>query len=178
MSDWKLILPYTNSTIIENSITNALNVCDRLIIVTGYRAEELSSLVKRPPKVLTIENRNFKRGMFSSIQTGAALVGTEWFFITMGDMPDITENIYKILLEARDIGSKDFDIIRPMYQGRRGHPVLMHKRTLQTIIREPVSSEMKKVLLHHRVLDIEMNIPQTFRDIDTPEEYKQILKTI
>ena len=176
MGNWKLILPYKNSTIIENSIVNAVNVCTRIILVTGYRGDELAELVEQIPQVLTIRNENYRKGMFSSIQTGVKMVESEWFFITMGDMPDIEGDIFKDLIKTRDDNPGRFDIFRPIYNGKRGHPVLLNKTTIQTIITEPVSSEMKNVFLHHRVMDIEMNVSSTFRDIDTPEEYRQIYR--
>ena len=174
MGKWKLILPYKNSTIIENSIKNAAEVCTRIIVVTGYRGSELKDLVEQTPHVLTIRNKNYQNGMFSSIQTGVKLVESEWFFITMGDMPDINKDIFNSLLEVMNKNPGGFDIIRPTYKGKRGHPVLFNRNTIQTIISEPHSSEMKNVFLHHRVMDIEMNIPDTFRDIDTSEEYRRI----
>lgn len=174
MGKWKLILPYKNSTIIENSIENAAEVCNRIILVTGYKGEELTDLVEQIPQVITVRNNNYQNGLFSSIQTGVKLVESEWFFITMGDMPDINKDIFNSLLESLNKNPGSFDIIRPTYQGKRSHPVLLNRNSIQTIISEPHSSEMKNVLLHHRVMDIEMNIPDTFRDIDTPEEYRQI----
>ncbi len=175
MGDWKLTLPYKGSTIIENSISNGMNICNRIIIVTGHRSEELEKLLQNNSKVLTVKNKKFQNGMFSSIQTGVRLIESEWFFITMGDMPDIKEDIYKSLLHARNKNSNNFDIIRPIYKGKRGHPVLLHKNTIKSILKEPVSSEMKNVFSHFRVLDIEMNLQDTFRDIDTPEEYRRIM---
>jgi len=176
MGKWKMTLPYKETTIIENSIKNALTACNRVIVITGYRSDELVKLVQKTNSVITTINNNYENGMFSSIQAGVDLIDSEWFFITMGDMPNINENIYKSLLIAKDKNSNNFDIIRPIYKGKRGHPVLLHKKTIETIINEPHSSEMKNVFLHHRVLDIEMNIPDTFRDIDTPEEYRRILE--
>lgn len=176
MGKWKLVLPYKNSTIIETSIANAAEICTRIVLVTGYRGEELADLVKQIPQLITITNKSYKNGMFSSIQTGAALIESEWFFITMGDMPDIDQDIYMRLLDSLNKNTGNVDIIRPMYKGKRGHPVLLNKSTIQTIASEPISSEMKNVLSHHRVMDIEMNISSTFRDIDTPEEYREITK--
>jgi len=177
MGKWKLMLPYKTSTIIENSIKNALSLCSRVVIVAGYRAEELIERVKSPPQIETCINKNFNRGMFSSIQEGVKLIETDWFFITMGDMPDIGTDIYRSLIEARENNSNKFDIIRPTYHGKRGHPVLLHRKTIKTILKEPSTSEMKNIFSHFKVLDIEMDISQTFRDIDTPEEYKSILET-
>ena len=175
MGKWKLMLPYKTSTIVETSITNALLPCGRVIVVAGFRADELIDTVQNPPQIITCINKNFERGMFSSIQEGVKLIETDWFFITMGDMPDIGIDIYKSLIDAREKENGKFDIIRPMYHGKRGHPVLLHRKTIKTILKEPASSEMKNVFSHFTVLDIEMNIPQTFRDIDTPEEYTEII---
>lgn len=175
MGKWKMTLPYKGGTIIEKSISNALKICNKIILVTGYRGEELNTLVETNSKILTVKNENFKKGMFSSIQTGVHLIESEWFFITMGDMPNIGIDIFKTLINTRDTSPGEFDIVRPLYQGKRGHPVLLHKKTIQTILKEPVSSEMKKVFTHFKVLDIDMNLPDTFRDIDTPEEYRFIL---
>lgn len=176
MGKWKMTLPYKKTTIIENSIKNALTACNRVIVVTGYRSDELVKLVQKPKSVITTTNNNFGNGMFSSIQAGVDLIDSEWFFITMGDMPDINENIYKSLIEAKDKNLNNFDIIRPIYKGKRGHPVLLHKKTIKAILAEPFSSEMKNVFSHFNVLDIDMNLPDTFMDIDTPGEYKQIME--
>ena len=176
MGDWKLTLPYKGSTIIEHSISNAMDVCDRIIVVTGHRAAELKELLQTNSRVNTVTNKNFEKGMFSSIQAGVGLIETEWFFISMGDMPEITKDIYEDLLTERDNKAGKFDIIRPMYQGKRGHPVLLHRKTIKTILEEPFSSEMKNVFTHFKVQDIEMNISVTFNDIDTPEDYKKIIE--
>ncbi|MCK5673502.1 MAG: NTP transferase domain-containing protein [Spirochaetales bacterium] len=176
MGKWKLTLPYKGSTIVENSIINAISTSNRVILVTGHRSEELTKIVRKYSNVFTIENKKFENGMFSSIQTGVKLIKSNWFFITMGDMPDIGKDIYINLIKARNNNTDNFDIIRPMYLGKRGHPVLLHKKTIKTILTEPISSEMKNIFTHFRVLDIEMNMPDTFRDIDTPEEYSRILE--
>jgi molybdenum cofactor cytidylyltransferase len=175
MGNWKLTLPFKENTIIENSISNALSICNRVIIVSGHRASELKELLQENSKVSLILNKNFKKGMFSSIQAGVGMIRTEWFFISMGDMPEISEEIYKHLIEVKNINSNEFDIIRPLYHGKRGHPVLLNKNTIKSILKEPFSSEMKNVFSHFRVLEIEMNTAVTFADIDTPEDYKRII---
>jgi len=176
MGKWKLMLPYKTSTIVETTINNALSLCSRVVVVAGYRAEELIERVKNPPQIETCVNKEFDRGMFSSIQEGVKLIESDWFFITMGDMPEIGIDIYKSLIDAREKEHEKFDIIRPIYHGKRGHPVLLHRKTIKAILKEPAVSEMKNVFSHFKVLDIKMNIPQTFRDIDTPEEYRSSLE--
>jgi len=92
MGRWKLLLPYRGTTILEQTLNNALSLCSRVVLVTGYRGNELEEIYAGRSGVVTVRNADFKRGMFSSIQTGVPLVSTEWFFITMGDMPGITSS--------------------------------------------------------------------------------------
>jgi molybdenum cofactor cytidylyltransferase len=100
------------------------------------------------------------------------MIESDWFFITMGDMPEIDKEIFRKLIIIRDENKGKYDIIRPMYHGKRGHPVLLHRSTITSILNEPDSSAMKHVFFSHRVLDISMNISSTFMDIDTPEDYR------
>lgn len=171
MGKWKLLLPYKDGTIISYAVSNALDVCSRVILVTGFRSDELEKLFFENKRITTVQNNDFERGMFSSIQTGTPLVETEWFFITMGDMPGINSEIYRKLLYYLE-KEPDIEIIRPLYNGKRGHPVLLKKNVTKTIAAEPSESEMKNVFTHHRVLDLNLNIPETFTDIDTEEDYR------
>lgn len=172
MGSWKLMLPYKQSTIVEQTVSNALSHCSRVILVTGHRGEELEKLYRGNKRVVPVRNHNFKQGMFSSIQTGTSLIQTDWFFITMGDMPGISPALYEILIKAQT-ANRGIEIIRPLFKGKRGHPVLLKRNVIPTILSEPPGSKMKNVFTHHHVLDIEMNRAETFNDIDTKEDYRE-----
>ena len=175
MGRWKLLLPYRSSTILETSVSNALSLCSRVILVTGYNGEKLEKLFKSENRVTAVRNDSYERGMFSSIQTGAGLVETDWFFITMGDMPDIGKNLFTKLINTAE-SNTGIEIVRPLFNGKRGHPVLLKKSVIKTILAEPPESEMKNVFTRHRVLDIPLNLPESFYDIDTEEDYINNLK--
>ncbi len=49
MGAWKLMLPYRQSTILDESLKNALVLCDRIILVVGHRADELISRYANHP---------------------------------------------------------------------------------------------------------------------------------
>ncbi len=174
MGKWKLMLPYKNSTIIEQSVDNALRLCSRVILVTGYRGNELADLFAGRSGVVTVRNTDYERGMFSSIQTGTPMVETEYFFITMGDMPEIGSGLFQKLVDTMT-ENPGVEIVRPLYGGKRGHPVLLKMSTIDTILSEPQVSEMKNVFTHHKVLDLPLDLPESFRDIDTEEDYKMYL---
>ena len=175
MGTWKLILPYNEGTIVEESVKNALSRCSRIILVTGYRGAELARLFSDNKKVVPVANTAYNRGMFSSIQTGIPLIQTEYFFITMGDMPEIGMDMYDLLLNTMK-DNPGIEIVRPLYNNKRGHPVLLKNSVISTILSEPADSEMKNVFTHHRVLDLPLNLPETFKDIDTEADYRKAVK--
>ncbi len=174
MGKWKPMLPYKNKTIIETVVENAFSLCSRVILVTGYKGTELEKLYRDNKNVIPVRNNNFERGMFSSIQTGMPLIQADWFFITMGDMPEIKKPLYTTLLCTLET-NPSIDIVRPLFNGKRGHPVLLKKNVVQTILSEPADSEMKNVFTHHRVLELPLDLPESFKDIDTEEDYKKQL---
>lgn len=95
MGHWKMMLPYRNHTILDESIENALTFCTRVILVVGYRSEELIDKFKDKKGVEVIVNAHYTNGMFGSIQQGAKEVETEHFFVCHGDMPCINTSIYR-----------------------------------------------------------------------------------
>ncbi len=172
MGRWKLMLPYNDRTILETSVSNALSLCSRVILVTGYNGEKLESLFKPDSRVITIRNSSYERGMFSSIQTGVKMVKTDWFFITMGDMPDIGADLYLKLIDTVKANT-GIEIVRPLFNGKRGHPVLLNRTVIKTILSEPPESEMRNVFTSHKVLDLPLDLPESFYDIDTEEDYRK-----
>ncbi len=48
MGQWKMMLPRQQGTILDTSIKNALQFCSRIILVTGYRGNELHEPLCEP----------------------------------------------------------------------------------------------------------------------------------
>ncbi len=83
MGCWKLTLPYKDNTILEQSITNALSFCTRVILVVGHREDELIERFQDNTKVTIVRNQHYRSGMYSSLQLGINEVDTEFFYISM-----------------------------------------------------------------------------------------------
>ncbi len=96
------------------------------------------------------------------------------FFITMGDIPNIGQYLYRKSLNTI-LENPEIDIARLLLNGKLGHPVLLKKSLIPAILSEPDTSEMKTVFTHHRVLDIEPELPDSFSDIDTLEDYRKLI---
>jgi molybdenum cofactor cytidylyltransferase len=167
MGAWKPLLPFGSATILQTVVERALAACARVVLVTGYRGSELSSLFTGEPRVVLVENPDWQLGMFSSLRCGAACVSTKRFFVTLGDMPWISPEVYTALLQ-----SPLHDIVFPVFAGRRGHPVLLGARAAEEIAREDAAhGSMRSIASRLDVGEIAWGDASIHRDIDFSGDY-------
>ena len=167
MGEWKPLLPFGGSTIIETVVDAALRVCTRVVLVTGYRGAELAARFAHDPRVELVENPRWPDGMFASVQLGVSRARTRRFFVTLGDMPWIRAETYRALLSA-DEGS---EVVFPVFEGRRGHPVLFLDRVRPAIAAaDPAKGSMRRIAESFRVRDLEWADDSVLKDVDTPAD--------
>jgi molybdenum cofactor cytidylyltransferase len=166
MGAWKPLLPFGATTIIQAVVAVALAACARVVLVTGYRGGELAALFEAEPRVLVVENRDWRRGMFSSLQSGAARIATERFFVTLGDMPWIRPEVYAALQAF-----PEHDAVFPVFDGRRGHPVLLGPRARDRMTRaDPAHGSMPEIVSRLEASEMPWGDDTIARDIDTPAD--------
>ncbi len=170
MSKWKVQLPFKGKTIIERCVSNALLICKRVILVVGYRSSELKEKFRNGRDIFIIENYDYKKGMFKSIQTGVSSVQTDYFFISHGDLPLVSSQVYKTLAEH-----KGPEAVIPVHNGRKGHPVLLPKSIIGRVLEEQENSSMKKLLSTYPKQLVPVDTKGIYKDIDTDEDYKNLL---
>lgn len=154
----------------EVSVARALEICDRVILVTGHRGGELEELFHRwSPQVVCVRNHDYAKGMFSSIRTGAALLRAPRFFISHADMPEIPAQLYRRLLSLLDERATA-EMARPVCGGQPGHPVLCRLPVAQTIREEPPESHMQAVMGRHVVVELEVAWGGCIYDVDEPAD--------
>lgn len=173
MSQWKLLLPYNGSTIIEHCINNAQEVCKNIIVVTGYRSSELREYLSNRENITFVNNPDYNNGMFSSVQVGVQAVQSDYFFISHGDLPLIPNSVYKKL--SGYLGNK---AIFPIYNGRRGHPVLLPKTIKKIVLKCDENYSMKELLSSYPTQLVPVITDSIYRDIDTDEDYRDLLNSI
>ncbi len=89
INEFKPLLPWGDSTIIEKVLNTAKKVSDRVIVVVGFNKEQIISKIQNIENVIIIENRDYEKGMFSSIFAGIKHVKSSKFFLALGDQPHI-----------------------------------------------------------------------------------------
>ena len=166
MGQWKMMLPWQEGTILDASIKNALQFCSRIILVTGFHAQELQTRYSNNPRITLAHNADYQHGLFSSVICGARAVTSEYCFITHGDLPCITADVFRTMWPLRYNGS-----LLPHYQGIPGHPILVASRYLQQRLNRSDGSSVRKALLSGRHQRLELEYPEIIFDIDTPADF-------
>ena len=170
MGAWKMMLPWGNgtNTLLDTSLYNALHFCHHIILVTGYRGAELAARYQSVSRIQILHNPDFEAGLLSSQRLAAQAVSTHYCFLTHGDVPFLTPDIWQQLWALRSDAA-----LLPRYKQVPGHPVLLSRDCLLNALALPEGSNMKKRLLAgpHHFLDMQSDAVVT--DIDTRDVYQQ-----
>ena len=166
-------LPLGNSTILEQSVYNLVHSrIDELIVVLGYRAQELMEKVAGRP-VKTVINPDYEQGMSTSIIAGLHLVDdkAQAVVFALADQPFIDSKIIDRLIDAFSHTSKG--IVVPTYRGRRGHPVIFAVRYREELLRLRGDVGGKQIIKENAddVLEIPVDSESINVDIDTMSDY-------
>ncbi len=173
MGQLKPGLPLGNSTILEQSIDNLVHSrIDELIVVLGYRAQELMEKVAGRP-VKTVINPDYEQGMSTSIIAGLHLVDdkAQAVVFALADQPFIDSKIIDRLIDAFSHTGKG--IVVPTYRGRRGHPVIFAVRYREELLCLRGDVGGKQIIKENAddVLEIPVDSESIHVDIDTMSDY-------
>lgn len=137
------------------------------VVVLGARAEEIRAAVDFTG-VDVVECPDWADGQSASLRTGAAAVGdVDAAVVLLGDMPFVTVAVIEEAL-ARLTG--DWDVVRAIYDGAPGHPVVLGRAVLDALpgVRGDVGA--RDLMRSFRVLKWDAGDLCDPTDIDTPEQ--------
>jgi len=174
MGEPKLLLPFGNSTVLEQAIDNLLNSrVGEVIVVVGDRAQEL--IGNRPVKVAI--NPAYREGMSTSIVTGLNLIddSTRAVMLALADQPLVDSQTINKLIEA--FISHDKGIVIPAYKGRRGHPVIFSTKYKEELLGLVGDIGGRQIIEEHPedVLELAVDSQGINVDIDTKDDYHSLV---
>lgn len=169
-TDWKMLLPWGGTTMVEASAAAALPVCARVIVVAGYRAGEILTLFRDRERVEVAVNAHFQDGMLSSLQCGAAAVRTPRFFLALADMPLVQPDTYRRLMEVPLV-----DAVIPKHHGKKGHPLLLSGAVARAAAAASQGQTLRDVLAGFATLLLPVEDPHVLHDVDTDRDYRELL---
>lgn len=172
----KPLLPWERGqTVIEVIASRlvALRLAE-IVIVTGHRAAEVARAVEWLP-VRVVHNPDYRQGeMISSVQAGLRALPQEIAacLVVMGDQPALSVRVVDQVLLAYGRGRGE--IVAPVYEGQRGHPVLFDSRYWPELLALEAGAPRDVIARYpDRLHLMPVDDDSILRDIDTPEEYRR-----
>ncbi len=170
MGQWKMLLPWGEGTVLDSALRNALGFCDRVILVTGHRGEELHARYADDARILLCHNDNYASGMFSSVRCGAGELAPGPFFMVPGDMPMIPAPVYAALWQQHS----DECCLVPEYEGGFGHPVLLPADMRRAILAAADDDNLKRLIQAKGRRPVAVPTASIHWDLDTPAQYQAL----
>ncbi len=174
----KLLLPYGEKTIIETIVETIVSSnVENTLVILGSDREKIEEKIKNSP-VRIVYNRDFRSGMLSSVQCGfkALPEETRAVLVVLGDQPKISAGVINKLIDVYKSTGKG--IVLPVYKKERGHPVLIDMKYGEEV--ESLSPEvgLRGTVYNHPedILEVEVETPSIFQDIDDESDYKRELE--
>ena len=180
MGSFKPLLSLGKGTIIEGVIAlfRASGI-DDIRVVAGHNKEALLPVLKHQA-VTPVENPDFHQGMFSSVQAGVSGLSpeTDAFFIMPGDIPLVQPATIQCLMARYE--ETPNCIIRPVYEGKKGHPPLIPYSLAETILNYRGNGGLREILKQRQSLasDIEVPDPNILVDMDRTEDFSLAMHAI
>lgn len=180
MGELKPLLPLGETTVIRRQVEMLQSVADRIIVVTGYRGEEVERHLNGSGAYI-VQNPRFGEGMFTSVKAGIRALRPETgaFLILPVDYPLVTGRMIRQLLKVYEAGG-DCLVAYPSYRMRKGHPPVISASCIGQILDYNGEMGLKGAL---KAFDgaaryMETEDMRCVMDMDTPADYRKILAAL
>jgi molybdenum cofactor cytidylyltransferase len=188
----KLLLPLHDRPVLAHVIDATLaSQAHPVVIVLGHQAEQVRTKINSyaaHPHLIIVENPDYLQGMSTSMHLGIQILISNGYtknkatyavdsaLIVLGDQPLITPRVIDSLITTYRTTRKR--IVAPLYDGKRGSPVLFDKSYFPELLEISGDEGGRKVLERHRedVEVVEISDTVANFDVDTWEAYQQVLQ--
>ena len=174
-SENKLIKLYKKKPLINHSL-NALHKSkvNKVIVVLGHQKKDLQKIIKKNNKNIFTYNKEYKKGMASSIKAGLRKLNKKdkGFIIVQSDMPFIkSSDINKIF---NSIKSKKYLVHVLKYRNRVGNPIGFDISIMKKFkkIKGDVGAKFMVKRLKKETKFIKINNLKSFKDFDKVSDFR------
>ncbi|MBS1545570.1 MAG: nucleotidyltransferase family protein [Bacteroidetes bacterium] len=172
----KQLVIIDNKPLIHQAVETALSITTKVAVVLGSDFETHNAALKGFP-VLMVENKNWSRGMGSSLKAGLKSILSQY--------PDLDEVIMMVcdqpLLNARHLQNllATWDrthavIVASQYKGSAGVPALFRKEVFQRLAMLEDESGAKQLFKQMKDQMVMIDFPDGEVDVDTPEDLQRL----
>lgn len=171
MGSPKALLPYQGRPFLEHllEITARPEIGARKVVL-GADADSIVKAIPLKANEIVI-NPEWEKGQLSSIQAAVRKIpaGTEGMLLFLIDHPLISSALVGELI-AQFYKSKK-PIVLPLYEGRRGHPVIFAASLYDELLRAPLETGARAVVWAHKdeVEEVPTNEEGCVLNLNDPE---------
>jgi len=174
---FKPLLRFGESNIIVTIIKKLRDLgLGSIIVVSGYNHHLLEVALKGSPVNLVL-NKEYERGMLSSIKCGLGAVrsAAQGVLIFLVDQPFIGVDTLKKILAA--FTKNGAGIVLPSYKGKHGHPVIISRKYFDEVFGLDENIGLRQLMQQHQddIYEVDAPTDDILHDIDTWEDYKKEL---
>jgi len=176
----KALLPIGGDTFVTRvCLTLTAAGAEDVVVVAGTELEAVTSAVHRAGlSARIIENPRRHEGQLSSVLAGLAVAdhpGVEAVVVHLVDAPLVAAGTVRAVMDA--FRRTHAPVVRPVINGRHGHPVLFARSVFDELRRADPSVGAKAVVRAHAAdaCDVPVEDEGACRDIDTPEDHARLI---
>ena len=180
MGSPKALLPYQGRPFLEHllDVTTHPKIGARRVVL-GAHAELIADAVRLAVNEVVI-NEDWEQGQLSSIQAGIRSLpaGTDGVILCLIDHPLITAGLIDDLIGRFYSDRTDRPlIVLPIYQGKRGHPVLFSASVYDELLAAPMDQGARSVVWAHagEIAEVITAEQGCVLNLNDPETVKRVL---
>lgn len=145
-------------------------------VVLGADADPISKEIKLSPDEIVV-NDDWEKGQLSSIQAALHSLPpqTDGIVLFLIDHPLISSSLVDELIETFYTSGKS--IVLPVYEGRRGHPVIFSAALYQELMSAPLETGARSVVWAHsgQVQIVQTNEEGCILNLNDPDTMQKAL---
>jgi molybdenum cofactor cytidylyltransferase len=151
-----------------------------VVVVAGAHIDAVrAAMPAHEPRARVIEHPGWQQGQLSSLLAGLDAIDDpllEGAMVTLVDVPLVrSTTVAEVIAAWRRTRAP---IVRPADGDRHGHPVMFDRSIFADLRAADPNTGAKAVFAIHRdrIVNVEVKDPGAFEDVDTPEDYRRILR--
>jgi molybdenum cofactor cytidylyltransferase len=178
MGSPKALLPYQGRPFLEHLLDVAKHPSISVRrVVLGPDADAICAQVPLKPDEIVV-NKDWERGQLSSIQMAIRSLpaGTDGLLLCPVDHPLISQSLVADLIDSFE--KTTAPIVIPLYEGRRGHPVIFAARLYEELLNAPDDTGARAVVWAHKneVCEVSTTEEGCVLNLNDPEAFQRVSK--
>jgi molybdenum cofactor cytidylyltransferase len=172
--DNKLLVKYKKKPLLSYSLKALLkSKVKDIVVVLGKDKQKILEEIPQNRKIKVIFNKNYKRGMASSILIGLKKINksSHGFMVCLSDMPKIKSSTYNKIINYFNKNKKIPCV--PCYKNKNGNPVCFPISFKSKIKNIKGDQGAKKILLMNNFNKVNISSNSILIDFDKKSDFKK-----